>query len=211
MAIIVKSTGADYTPCPAGTHLARCIQILELGTQAGNYQGKETHLLKVSLGFEVPAELDANGEPYIIYKDYTASLSEKANLRKDLEKWRNKDFSEAELAGFDVSKLLNIPCQIAVSHKVSTAGRTYAKLDGIMGIPKGMAIPAQHNKGFIYEIKDGAHGNWEKIPEWVRDAKKIADSPEWQQANEPKSAPRQMALADEDEGPNAETTDDLPF
>ena len=55
------------------------------------------------------------GKPFGMVKVYTNSLAKNSHLRKDLESWRGKPFSEAEVeAGFDVEKLLGIDCQLNV-------------------------------------------------------------------------------------------------
>ena len=45
---------------------------------------------------------DDNGRRFQLRKDYKNSLHEKAGLRKDLEAWRGRRFTDAELAGFDL-------------------------------------------------------------------------------------------------------------
>jgi hypothetical protein len=32
--------GGDFEQAPAGTHMARCVRIIDIGTQFGEYQGK---------------------------------------------------------------------------------------------------------------------------------------------------------------------------
>ena len=61
-------------------------------------------------------------KPFSIGKEYTLSLSSKSNLYKDLVSWRGKPFTEEELEGFDLSKLLGKPCQIQIIHKQGKMG-----------------------------------------------------------------------------------------
>jgi len=61
-------------------------------------------------------------------------LSEKANLRKDLENWRGKGFTEAELAGFDVESIRGANCLLTITETES--GKR--KVSGVTALPKGM-------------------------------------------------------------------------
>src|SRR3990167_3685661 len=66
-------------------------------------EGKKFKQHQVVLAFEVAETADEGpfaGNRMTISKFYTLSLSEKANLRKDLEGWRGKSFTESELEGF---------------------------------------------------------------------------------------------------------------
>jgi hypothetical protein len=48
----------------------------------------------------------------MVSKFYTLSLSDKANLRKDLESWRGKQFTDAELEGFELKNLVGANCYL---------------------------------------------------------------------------------------------------
>ena len=39
---LTDSGGGNYEQPPIGTHVARCIKVIDLGTQRGEYQGKAT-------------------------------------------------------------------------------------------------------------------------------------------------------------------------
>ena len=39
--IVTDTGGSAFTPCPAGSYLARCVQLIDLGTQASNFEGQE--------------------------------------------------------------------------------------------------------------------------------------------------------------------------
>jgi len=103
--------GGTFTPVPPGMYLARCYRIVDLGTQKSEYQGQVKNLKKFMLQFEVHGEDDAGqplvtakNEPMSISKNFTLSLAEKATLRKDLETWRGRPFTEEERNGFQLEK-----------------------------------------------------------------------------------------------------------
>ena len=72
-------------------------------------------------------------------KKYTHSLNQKARLRGDLETWLGRRLSEQEVEeGFDLEKMLNSNCQIQVQHNVSDKGNTFANIQTIVPLGKGM-------------------------------------------------------------------------
>lgn len=145
--IATAPKNTEFSPLEAGTYLARCIQVIDLGTQEIEYMGEIKHSRKVRLSFETPTETkvfkEENGEqPYMLSKEYTLSLSEKANLRADLESWRGKSFTSEELEGFDLENILGKECMITVTHQTSKDGqKTYARITGISKVMKGMTCP----------------------------------------------------------------------
>lgn len=169
MAIMATDTGGsgDFTPVSAGTHLAVCDQVVDLGLQKTSFQGQESTKQQVYIRWQIPeerVEFEHNGSriegPAVIGKTYTLSLSEKANLRKDLQAWRGKPFSADELVGFDVAKLLGVPATITVTH-TDKDGKTYANVASVGGIPKGMPKPTHEGELVLYDNDNMA--NFEKL------------------------------------------------
>lgn len=164
---------------PAGSHVARCYGVISLGTQpTNNPQFNPT--TKVMLMFEVPGEpvmVDNKPAPMTISKDYTLSLNEKANLRHDLVSWRGREFTEQELEGFAVEKVIGVPCMLSVVHKKSAKGSIYANIAGIAGLPKGVECPPAWHKPIHYEIEHGENAVFKSLHEWIQ--KKIAACEEW--------------------------------
>src|SRR4051812_45284681 len=93
--IVSGNTGKDFTIHPAGVTAARCTRIIDLGTQDGEYKGKAKKIHKIMFAFESAVlmgddEGEYAGKPFLITTRYTASLGEKALMRKDLESWRGR-------------------------------------------------------------------------------------------------------------------------
>ena len=178
MAIMAKDSGGrDFKPIPQGAHLAICTMVVDLGMQEG-FSGKPQR--KVYLLFEVPderVEFTRDGAqvegPAIIGKTYTLSLSEKANLRKDLESWRGKSFTADELAGFDISKLLGVPCQIGVTHD-KKGDKTYANISTLMGVSRDQKERAKALKPeselIEYSVDSHHQATLDKLPKWIKEA-----------------------------------------
>ena len=176
--IASEGEGKQRQQPPAGTHVARCVSVIDLGTQPGVFGSKR----KVRISWETPDETavfdSQKGEqPFMLSKEYTLSLYEKANLRHDLESWRGKAFIPDELKGFDIFDLLGTPCLISVIHKPSADGsKVYANVSSISKLAKGMTIAAQINPSVKYSIEDGANAVFDSLPGWLQ--KKILDADE---------------------------------
>lgn len=132
MSLVITENQKDYPIPEEGLFNAVCVDAVALGTIETPWGPKE----KVSLIFELDAT-DENGDRYVVGKRYTQSLNEKANLRKDLERWRNKKFTPQELkGGFDLETLIGVSCIVFISHN-ETDKRTYANIDSILPPEKG--------------------------------------------------------------------------
>ena len=185
MSLIATENGVGtFQVPPEGNHLARCIRVIDLGTQIDSYNGKPKKHHRLMLGWELPEEKavfneERGEEPFLISKEYTLSLGEQANLRHDVESWRGKGFSEAELKAFDVSQLLGAVCMVNVIHRVSAKKRKYASVNGITPLPKGMKdlVPSQVLPSIKYLIEDGVGGAFDVLPEFIQE--KIMASEDW--------------------------------
>lgn len=142
MAIYAKA-GASFKPAPAGAHAAVCCDVVDLGEMKVSYAGKDKVQHKINIVWQID-ELRDDGNPFTVKKRYTLSLHEKAALRKDLESWRGKPFTEPELQGFDIEALLSAPALVNVIHQ-SKDGTTYANVTGVMRLPKTMTAPTVAN------------------------------------------------------------------
>lgn len=140
MPIIAKAGGGNFTPAPAGSHAAVCVDVVDLGMLKVTWGGKEKTQHKIRLVWQIEEDRE-DGKPFQVNRRYTLSLHEKAGLRKDLESWRGKPFSEQELDGFDVEVLIGVPCLLSVIHAKGNDGSIFANVASIMKLPKGIAAP----------------------------------------------------------------------
>jgi hypothetical protein len=143
--------GGDFAICPEDTHIARCYRIIDLGTHHDEKYNKDQH--KIQISWELPESLmtggDYDGKPFSVHNRYTVSLNEKANLRKHLEAWRGKKFTDKELEGFAVNVLVDKACYINVVH--STDGK-YANIGSILKLPKGVECPDAVNEQLVFDL-----------------------------------------------------------
>jgi hypothetical protein len=185
MSIIPKSSGssAPKQVTPAGSHVARCYGMIEVGTVEQVYQGETKKAHKVIIDFELPLETSVfrEGEPekpFVISKEYTLSFHEKSTLRAHLSSWRGKPFSDAEAANFDITKLVGVPAMVNVIHKASADGtKTYANIASISPMPKGLVCPEQVNESRILAYSAWNQEVFMGLPEWL--ANKISETPEY--------------------------------
>jgi len=153
----------EFELVPNGTHIATCFSMVHIGTIEQEYLGEKRMANKVRLSFEVPAEMRTyNGVelPMSIAKEYTLSMYEMSNLRKDLESWRGKPFTENEANSFDITKLLGVSCMISVMKKTSKLGNPYAIISTISPLMKGTSAPEQINKPFQFNYNDNFDTDW---------------------------------------------------
>lgn len=173
----------DFEKAPAGTHVAVCFRIIDLGTQHEEYQGEEHVRSKVLISWELPGETMADGRPFAVSRFYTNSLHEKSALRKDLEAWRGRAFTEAELQGFDLAKVLGVPCLVAVTHTES--GRE--KVTAVLALPKGTPAPKPSNPLQTFFLDEWDDAVWETIPKGIQAIIKASD--EYKALKGPEDAP----------------------
>lgn len=193
----------DFEQPPIGTHVARCIKLIDIGTQRGEYQGKATMKRQVIVGFELPNELmtegDYAGKPFTVSRFYTASLSEKANLRKDLANWRGRDFTPEELMGFDSKNILDKPCMLSLTPN----DKGKVRITGVMALPKGTAVPPRVNPIVYLSLEHGEfdQATFDALSDGYK--KLIKVSPEYASLTRPQQPQGKSAFADMD--------DDIPF
>jgi hypothetical protein len=190
----------DFQPVSAGVHTARCYQIIDLGHQTVEWKGEAKVVPKVRITWEICDENMSDGRPFSISKEYTASIGPKANLRKDLEAWRNREFTDKELANFSLENVLGAPCQLQIGHS-DRNGKTYANINSIMAVPKGTTLPELVNPAVKFDIQNFDHAVFESLTGYVQ--KKILMSKELEETGIPTSSYTEPQME--------EDTDSVPF
>ena len=210
--IATNKSGAVYEPVEAGNYVARCVKMIHMGTITEDYQGTPKTANKVQLTWELPTEVkvfkEADGEqPYVLSKEFTLSMHEKASLRKWLEAWRGKGFTNAESEAFDITNLVGKPCMLNVIH-TTKGDRTYANISGVSSMPKGLTCPPQVNDSIIFSVNEFDQILFDSFPDFIKE--KIRSSAEYkamQQPNHVNTTPEPAFTQDDNETPD----DGLPF
>lgn len=182
-----NKSSQNFEPIPAGVYPARCYYMCELGTIPVNYKGETKWQHKVHIKWELPTETkvfkEENGEqPYSVSNDYTLSMNEKSNLRKMLEGWRGKAFTEAEAEAFDITALLGKTCMISIIHNTK-GDKTYANISSVSALPKGMTCPPAINDVFEFSFENFDQAKFDSLPDWLKD--KIKTSEEYKVISDP--------------------------
>ena len=160
MGLVATSSDGNnlYPQIPAGVHSARCIKVIDLGTQRNEWEGQISWRKQVMIVWEVPGELH-NDEPMTISKFYTLSLHEKSNLGADSTSWRGRAFTETEKQGFDISNLAGVPCML----NVVEGNNGKARISTIMPLAKGDEMAGQYNETVIFSLNEYQEGNIESF------------------------------------------------
>jgi hypothetical protein len=180
VAYLPEPTGGNFVPAPVGMHRAVCFRLIDLGTQQREYQGQTSHARQVLLSWELSDELMDDSKPFVVSKFYTWSMSEKANLRKDLEAWRGKAFEQADFGPngrFKVMNLIGAPCMLNVIHEKKANGDTKVKIASITPLPKSMEKPAPQNQTLFFSLDDYNQNQLDGLSEKIRAI--ITKSPEY--------------------------------
>jgi hypothetical protein len=203
--IILSNEGSsNFQLIPAGNYIARCYSMVHIGTIEEEYQGQKKMLNKVQLRWETPEEKavfsqEKGEQPFSVSKEFTCSLHEKSTLRKFLESWRGKGFTEEEARRFDLSKLLGAACMVNVIHKVSASGNKRAEISGISAMPKGFKCPEPINPPLIFTIQQPDWDVFETLTEFVKE--KIKKSKEYQILKDPTNSVSEPShMEDDDSG-----------
>lgn len=157
------SGGGDFEKAPAGTHVAICYRVIDLGTHHSEYEGKPQVKNQILVSWELAGELMTDGKPFSVSRFYTNSLSEKANLRKDLVAWRGRDFTDSELEKFDLMNILGKPCLVSVIHS-----KDKAKVSAVLALPKGTPVPKLVNDRLAFFIDEWDDALYEQVPKGIR-------------------------------------------
>lgn len=202
-----KKESNDFVQVEPGTYVARCYSMIEIGTIETEFNEEKKKAHQVNITWELPTEVavfkEENGlEPFVVSKTYRLSMHEKATLRKDLESWRGKGYTEPEAQRFDVTKLLGQPCILSIIHEPSKTdpNKNYVRISSISKLMKGQECPPQINQTRLLSFEDWNEELFESLPEWLQD--KIKSSDEYRVLQEPS-----MAVHDD----KNEELSDLPF
>lgn len=166
----------DFTPVPAGNHIAICNAVVDLGWQNGSVKFPDPKP-QVYIRFELPNErlhfkrdgVDVEG-PMVIGRMFTASMSKKASLRAFVESFYAKKFTSDEKASeFDVAQMIGNHCMLNVSH-AQGEDRVYANIAGVAPIPKGMkGLQGMENEALSYDLTDPDESAFQLMPKWLQE------------------------------------------
>lgn len=188
MGLTASNNSTNFTMTPAGVHVARCFRMVDLGSQETEFQGQKKMTHKLMVSWELLGdEMMDDGKPFSVSKRYTVSLHEKAQLRKDLEAWRGKQFTPEEEALFDLTKVVGAYCMVNIVHEIGKNGNEYANIASIMPLPKGMPKPDGVNQIVVFNLDSPDIELFNSFSDKLKAT--IQAAPEWNQRTDKNDFP----------------------
>jgi hypothetical protein len=201
----LPNPSGDFEQVPAGTHLAACYRVLDLGTQVTAFDGKRRHQVRVT--WELTDEMMKNGQPFSISKTYTWSMNKRAALRQHLEAWRGQPFGEKDFGpnGFNIKNVLGKSCLLTVAQDEKN-GESFSFVGNVGKLMKGQATKPPLNPVVYLWLEPTLFDKqvFELLHEKTRE--QIAKSPEYE------AVTTGRPLKAENENPAPDDMDqDVPF
>lgn len=175
MSLVASDKGGNYEQPSEGMYIARCIRVIDLGTQTTEYMGNKKSKQKVLITWELLGDEGkmGDGRPFAISKRYTRSLHEKSGLCKDLQGWRGRSFTEEEKGGFDLSTIAGKYCNLQVLY-ARRDQKTYAN---VASVTFTREQPAGVNPVIVFDIDNPDMEAFNQFGKYVQETIQLA--PEW--------------------------------
>lgn len=170
-------------PVEPGTYFAVCIGDVDLGEQETTYNGKTKYVNQLQLIFELPGELievDGQLQPRWLSRRFGVSMSNRSNLRKFLETWNGKQFTDEAVKAFDTKKLLGKPAMLSV---VLSEDGQYANIASAASLPKGVPAPEAKSEFLHFDVEHWDDDMFAKLPEYLQEL--IKNSTQYKAAHLP--------------------------
>lgn len=180
----------DYEIPKAGTHPARVVGLIDLGSHEEEYEGKAKMVRKCMVVYELVGQKKSGStEPHTMAERYSMPVNEKIGdrnkLRKVMEAVRGRRYTNEDV--IDITKFVGQAVQVTISHGTSTRGSDYARIDQVSGVMQGIQIPPPQLKPVVWWIGAGPipGEHWipfcygEKIEEVIKRSK------EWKESVQP--------------------------
>lgn len=211
-----KSYSREFVQVPFGSHLARCYEIIDLGTHSYTYLGTPKSSRRIMIKWEIHSE-DENGkatltdrnEPLSQSEEYSMSMYESSNLGQLLRSWRGRDFTEEERTAFNLANILGAWCMLSIVPKKNADGKEFRNVGGATPVPaiiKKAGLPKGHNELRTFDLDKPDMAFYESFSD--RTKAKINKSPEWQAlSGKPLTLDNPNAIS----GGLENIDDDIPF
>lgn len=159
--------GGDFELTPAGTHNARILSVVDIGEQAGTYEGKAYVRHQIIITWELVDTKMTDGRPFVVSNFYTLSFSPKANLRKDFKSMTGKDLTDEEYQQFEFTKLLKMPCQIVIMHETKN-GKERAVPTAFIPFDKNNKPSDLTNNTVFFDTDNVDWDVFNALPDWQK-------------------------------------------
>jgi len=171
-------------PVNPGVYIAVCVHSIDLGEQLCEYKEKgKSYNNQVQFVFELvgeTVEIDGRREPRTLSRTFNFSQSKNGGLRKFVQSWLGKPFSDEAFADFDTNDLVGMPAQLSV---ILNESGEYANIDTIMQLPKGMPAPKATLPLIRFDMEPWDDAAFALLPDWVQE--KVKKSTQYQKLHVP--------------------------
>lgn len=213
MSMVASDNGGIEIPkLEGGVYRSISSAMVDLGLQKSE-KFKTTQRKFILIWTIQGEEVEINGEKQArqISKEYSFSLNEKSTLRKDLQSWRGKVFTDEELRGFNLLNVLNVACQLQIVLDEKN-GKQYNNIAGIMSLPKGTIISPLDDV-YYFDIENmETWSNWGRITKWIQERIKKAENFESSGLKKYVEEYEEVIKEQEEKDPELKSAnDDLPF
>lgn len=171
-------------PVEPGVYIAVCVYSIDLGEQLCEYKDKgKSYNNQVQLVFELTGEtieIDGKQEPRTLSRTFNFAQSKNSGLRKFIQSWLGKTFSDEAFAEFDTNDLVGMPAQLSV---ILNESGEYANIDTIMQLPKGMPAPKATLPLIRFDMEPWDDAVFSLLPDWAQE--KVKKSTQYQKLHVP--------------------------
>ena len=177
------STSKEYPKLPAGTYLARIIQIIDLGTQKNTFDETKADERKLRICFETVEELyefskEKGEQPYMLDKEVTYRVSDvKVDPTKISALTTILEAVNGNRNDKNIFNLINKIVQVSVVENE----KGYNKITGFSGLPKSLKNIEYPVFGtaqiFFIDNYEQTKSAFDSQPQFIKD--KIMSSPEF--------------------------------
>ena len=181
----VKDRAKPKTPpVEPGVYMAICIGCVDLGEQYNetfkNHSNKCLYIFEL-IGETI--EVDGEMKPRQLSKEFAISSSSKSNLRKFIESWNGKSYTDDDFMELDLFDQIGKSCQINV---VLNETKEYANIDNLMPLPRGVPAFTTETAPVRWDMSAWDDEVFKTLPEWIQD--KIKKSTEYATDHAPETA-----------------------
>jgi hypothetical protein len=168
MSPLIAPKSAPRVLPPEGTHIARCVGLIHIGTIETPFGMSN----KIRLTWELPEELhefkQGDGEkPFTISAKYTLSLAEKSNLLPIVEGMMGfipEDVRES----FNMEDLVGIASLLSVKYEKTKKGTEYASIASTAQLMKNQKAPEQFNSSKILTYEKWNQEYFDTLPDFIK-------------------------------------------
>jgi|ERR1051325_17953 hypothetical protein len=153
---IYATAETNYELPAAGLYPAVCVDVVDEGYKPTQFGDKH----KVRFVFQID-EQTSKGYRHTVSSWFNLSMHENSSLRKFLEAWRGRPFTDQEInqpPGFDLESVIGKPCTLNIVHNESN-GKTYANVGSIAQHSSKFGQPIQPENYIRVEDREGANAH----------------------------------------------------